>query len=398
MRTLRTAVAAGLLMLGLAVAPGASSATADTPPVAYDDLVTVASGASVDINVVANDTDADGDAVRLGWISVPDHGAISVNADGSIHYTAKSSYAGTDFFLYASTDGTENSGAGGVTITVIDRTAPVLSLPSPAPVEATSPAGTPVAYAASATDNVDGAVAATCTPGSASVLPLGVTTVRCSAKDAAGNIATGSFDVTVLDRTAPVLTVPAGPVAAVQGLPVTYAATATDNADTSPRVQCSTPSGSTFPSGTTHVTCTATDASGNTASTSFDVVAPANSSPVCARIALTASVLSASGGGLRTVTLSGATDADGDRLTYRVDAVAQDELVSAGTHDAFLLGGASLLLRAERAGGGDGRVYTIAYTVSDGRGGTCGGTALVAVPHDAAHAAVKSRAAYDSLG
>jgi hypothetical protein len=56
------------------------------------------------------------------------------------------------------------------------------------------------------------------------------------------------------------------------GAVVTYTdPTATDNCDPSPGVVCSPPSGSTFPVGTTTVTCTATDACGNTSECTFDV-------------------------------------------------------------------------------------------------------------------------------
>lgn len=56
-----------------------------------------------------------------------------------------------------------------------------------------------------------------------------------------------------------------------QGAVVDYTVTAADDADRNPSVSCSPPSGSTFPIGTTTVNCTATDASGNTASASFPV-------------------------------------------------------------------------------------------------------------------------------
>ena len=55
------------------------------------------------------------------------------------------------------------------------------------------------------------------------------------------------------------------------GAVVTYSVTATDNRDSNPAVSCTPPSGSTFPFGTTTVTCTATDASGNSASATFKV-------------------------------------------------------------------------------------------------------------------------------
>jgi HYR domain len=55
------------------------------------------------------------------------------------------------------------------------------------------------------------------------------------------------------------------------GAAVSYVATADDGVDPAPVVTCEPPSGSTFPIGTTTVTCTATDAAGNSASASFDV-------------------------------------------------------------------------------------------------------------------------------
>jgi hypothetical protein len=70
------------------------------------------------------------------------------------------------------------------------------------------------------------------------------------------------------------------------GAIVTYEASATDDDPLHPNaaVTCTPPSGSTFPIGVTTVTCTSTDASGNTATTSFpvtvvDVVAPVVSVP-----------------------------------------------------------------------------------------------------------------------
>lgn len=76
------------------------------------------------------------------------------------------------------------------------------------------------------------------------------------------------------DETPPVLSVPAdltvkstGP----GGATVAFSATATDDSDPNPVVTCTPPSGSTFPIGTTTVTCTATDASGNSTAASFSV-------------------------------------------------------------------------------------------------------------------------------
>ena len=92
-----------------------------------------------------------------------------------------------------------------------DATPPVLTLPTNLTAEATSSAGAAVTYTASASDDVDGSVAVTCTPASGATFPLGTTIVDCSASDAAGNVARGSFTVTVRDTIPPSVTCSATP-------------------------------------------------------------------------------------------------------------------------------------------------------------------------------------------
>ena len=59
-------------------------------------------------------------------------------------------------------------------------------------------------------------------------------------------------------------------------------------------------------------------------------------------------------------------------------------------------GGAKAYVLAERAGGGNGRVYTIYFTATDGRGGSCSGSVKVSVPHDQNRPAVDDGPGYDS--
>jgi sugar lactone lactonase YvrE len=156
-----------------------------------------------------------------------------------------------------------------------DTTPPVLTLPSPITAEATGAAGATVTYSATANDNVDGPIAPTCSPASGTTFPIATTTVTCTATDAAGNTATGSFMVTVQDTTAPSLTVPANIVvtaASSAGTVVTYSASATDLVDGTVTPACTPASGSTFPIGNNTVSCTATDSRGNTATKTFKIV------------------------------------------------------------------------------------------------------------------------------
>ena len=106
---------------------------------------------------------------------------------------------------------------------------------------------------------------------------------------------------------------------------------------------------------------------------------------------------------MRPIVLTGATDPGGAPLTWTVTGVTQDEppngLGDGDTApDAQLLSGNMLQLRAERAGAGDGRVYRIAFSVSNGRGGRCDGVAVVGVPQEQGGAApVDSGPVFSSL-
>jgi probable HAF family extracellular repeat protein len=155
-----------------------------------------------------------------------------------------------------------------------DTTPPTLTVPTGLTVEATSAAGAEVVFSASATDDVDPAPTVTCLPASGSTFPFGDTTVACTATDSSDNTATASFVVHVRDLTAPTLTVPAGftlDATAEAGAIATYTVSAADAVDPAPIVTCTPSSGTTFRPGDTIVGCTATDASGNTASASFTV-------------------------------------------------------------------------------------------------------------------------------
>jgi hypothetical protein len=188
---------------------------------------------------------------------------VSVHAVGTCSITA--SQPGDDAFL-AAPDVTRS-------FAVTDDVAPALTLPGPIAVVADG-ATTPVTWSATAADAVDGSLPVTCDPPSGHAFPVGATTVRCSAADAAGNRATGTFTVSVSDRGAPALTLPR-PIVLTAGrsgtAKPTWSATATDVVDGSVAVTCDRASGDAFRVGTTTVTCTATDTAGNRATGTFTV-------------------------------------------------------------------------------------------------------------------------------
>ncbi len=157
-----------------------------------------------------------------------------------------------------------------------DTTAPQLAAHANVTVEATSAAGANVNYnACTATDNVDSSPVISYNQNTGSTFSMGTTTVTCTATDAANNTASITFDVMVVDTTAPAVTAPADVTVAAtttSGSVVNYTAcSATDAVDTAPTMGYSKTSGATFPVGTTTVTCTATDASTNAGNATFNI-------------------------------------------------------------------------------------------------------------------------------
>lgn len=129
-----------------------------------------------------------------------------------------------------------------------------------------------------------------------------------------------------------------------------------------------------------------------------------NHPPSCATVSAAPAALWPPNHKLVAITLGGASDADGDAVALTITAVTQDEPVDGKADgntspDAAGIARNSVKIRAERAGTGDGRVYRIAFTGSDGKGGSCQGTATAGVPHDRrGSAAVDSGTSFDSLG
>lgn len=180
-------------------------------------------------------------------------------------------------------DASHNQAQTSFTVTVNDTQAPTITCPAPITLPATTGQCSAVAaYAnATATDNCPGVGTPSCLPASGSTFQKGVTTVNCTVTDSSNSMSTCGFTVTVTDTQPPLFPngCPAGITRSAQSscpittsLLVSYTGPiATDNCVPAPSVVCNPPSGSIFPMGTTTVTCTATDSSGNTATCTFPV-------------------------------------------------------------------------------------------------------------------------------
>ena len=167
------------------------------------------------------------------------------------------------------------------TVTVVDNTNPVLSLaPSDVTVECDA---VPAAAVLTATDNCSAVVTMTETRTNGINANNYILTRVWTATDPSGNTVSATQIVTVRDTKAPSLTVPANISVnndnGICGATVSFAASATDNCSDVTITYSKNP-GTVFPVGTTEVTVTATDATGNAISNTFTVTVTDNEKPV----------------------------------------------------------------------------------------------------------------------
>ncbi|MCK6482962.1 MAG: Ig-like domain-containing protein [Phycisphaerae bacterium] len=115
-------------------------------------------------------------------------------------------------------------------------------------------------------------------------------------------------------------------------------------------------------------------------------VQDANSEPFCDLARPSVDKLWPPNHKLVAVSILGVTDPENNDITITILDVTQDEPINGlgdgDTAPDAVIQGSTVLLRAERAGGGNGRVYHVTFLADDGFGGMCIGTVTVTVPHD----------------
>ncbi len=92
-------------------------------PVAVDDADTTDEDTAVTIDVLANDTDVDGDTLTLSAVGTPANGTAEI-VNGKIVYTPNAGFDGTDSFTYTVTDPDGLTDTATVTVTVSDTIQP----------------------------------------------------------------------------------------------------------------------------------------------------------------------------------------------------------------------------------------------------------------------------------
>ncbi len=174
-------------------------------------LITVQDTTSPTVNVPSDitveATDSSGAVVSFEANATDDvDGSLPVNCP---HNSGDAFALGITNVVCSATDSSGNQGNNSFSINVQDTTAPIIKEKENLTIEATDTNGTIVNYGLSplTSDIVDGSGRAVCSPENGTLFSIGITTVTCTANDSSGNNAAPvTFTVSVVDTTAPVIT------------------------------------------------------------------------------------------------------------------------------------------------------------------------------------------------
>ncbi|MEO7312192.1 MAG: HYR domain-containing protein [Chitinophagaceae bacterium] len=210
---------------------------------------------------------------------------------------------GTTTNTFVATDASGNTSTCSFDVTVKDTENPSITCNDPIVTNNDQGVcGAAVSYTISSSDNCPGQVV-TQTGGlvSGSVFPVGTTTNTFVVRDAAGNTATCSFDVTVKDTENPTINcndpIVTNNDQGVCGAAVSYTISSSDNCPGQVVTQTTgLPSGAVFPVGTTTNTFEVRDAAGNTATCSFTVTVKDIEAPIATCKAATVTLVNGAAG------------------------------------------------------------------------------------------------------
>ncbi|MEE2601194.1 MAG: HYR domain-containing protein [Thermoproteota archaeon] len=221
---------------------------------------TTAPEVSIPSDIVAEAVGISNNSVELGIATAVDiMGVVSISNNAPGFYPI-----GETTITWTAIDLAGNSATATQTVTIVDTTAPSISAPDSVTVEATSVSSNTVELSNPiSNDLIDIPIISNNAPG---FYPIGETTITWTAIDLAGNSATATQTVTIVDTTAPELTIPDQVVISAFSLEEQVqvgTGTAFDLTDSVPTIVNDAPE--TFPLGDTIVTWNAYDKFGNTA-------------------------------------------------------------------------------------------------------------------------------------
>ena len=290
------------------------------------------------------------------------------------------------------TDAAQNQSSCSFTVTVSDTQPPTITCPASIIVSNNpNQCAAVVSYPSpQVTDNQPGATSS-CTPASGASFPVGVTAVNCTATDAGGNQSTCSFTVTVKDTQLPAISCPAninvanapGQCSAIVNPGV---ATAVDNCPGVTVIGVRSDGlalNAAYPVGTTLITWTARDTAipANQVSCTQSIVVTDTQAPVITGASADPSTLWPPNHKMKDVTINYSV-ADNCTASSQINCVLSVTSNEGTSADWQIIDAHRVKLRAERDGGGNGRIYTITITCKDSANNTTTKTVTVTVPHN----------------
>ncbi|MEX2313222.1 MAG: HYR domain-containing protein [Nitrosopumilaceae archaeon] len=224
-------------------------------------------------DIIVEATSFDKNDIYLGEAIVIDNGEIiSITNDAPQFFTI-----GNTTVTWTAADSSGNVASGVQLVSVVDKTVPVLSSPSDIIFEATSLNDNVIDLVAPLVTDIQNIIISNTAP---QVFPFGETIVTWFVQDPAGNSATVTQSVTVIDTTSPTLIIPED--ITIEATSVDNNIVALGNATAEDVTGISTITNNfpgTFPFGTTVVTWTTTDKIGNSVSAEQTVTVVDTTSP-----------------------------------------------------------------------------------------------------------------------
>jgi uncharacterized repeat protein (TIGR01451 family) len=333
-----------------------------------------------------------------------DNHSVPVTSFGSVDTGTPGTYT----IFFRASDASGNEAGRRVRVTVVDTTGPVITLngSNPMTVECHTSFTDPGATAADACEGP----ATVSASGSVNPNVVGSYSIVYTASDSGGRTTTKTRVVNVVDTTAPLVTLN-GPSSVTVECHTVYTdagASASDSCAGSVSVSSTSDVNVNAP-GTYHVTWSATDPSNNTGTATRTVTVVDTIPPVLTLNSYAPSLWPANHKYQTfavTQFVTAASDSCNTSLGVSnvvIEKVTSDEIENGNgdgnTSDDIVIGNdcKSVQLRAERQGGGNGRVYTITFKVSDGVNVTRK-TAKVVVPHNPGETPVDSGVNYTVNG
>lgn len=102
----------------------------NNPPLAVNDSASTPAGTAVEIAVLGNDSDPDGDPLTVTSVTQPAGGSAVINANGTVTFTPNAEFTGTTAFNYTISDGRGGSASATVSVTVVGSTMTLTFVPT----------------------------------------------------------------------------------------------------------------------------------------------------------------------------------------------------------------------------------------------------------------------------